>query len=304
MLTKKGNYGWQLRAVEARRNCSTPPARSNSPASMKTRFSVWSLAILAIVAGLSSGCVSSKYKKAREDTPPAVRLDVPFPEAETPVAGTLNSVVIFNGPGSWKRDAYWDEYVVSVRNRSSESVVLASADLFDYADIPRRSRFEPWALERESQSLEERYKQDRIAFAKEVGPGVLILGAGTAAGVAVAGTVATPALAAAGIGAGTVVAAATLAALPIYYGAVTYINHSNRNAIEGEFNQRRLVLPMVLLPGEVRVGSLFFPMVPNPRRLSLRWTEGSNAGESALPLDILKGIHIKQVPVVETAGSK
>ena len=286
------------------RKSFSPQTQSISLTSMNARFPVWSSAILAAVVCLSSGCVSSKYKKAREDTPPAVRLDVSFPDAETPLTGTLNSVVIFNGPGSWKRDAYWDEYIVSVRNRSSKSVVLASADLFDYADRPRRARFEPWALERESQSLEERYKQDRIAFAKEVGPGVLILGAGAAAGVAVAGTVATPALAAAGIGAGTVVAAATLAALPIYYGAVTFINHSNRNAIEGEFNQRRLVLPMVLLPGEVRVGSLFFPMVPNPRRLSLRWTESGNAGESALPLHILNGIHVKQAPGAETVGGK
>jgi hypothetical protein len=219
-----------------------------------------------------------------------------FPNSTGPLAATLNTVIIFNGPGSWKRDAYWDEYVVTVRNQGDKPAVFATADLFDYSDTPRRARNEPWALERESQTLEQRYKEDRIAFAKEVGPGVLILGTGAAVGVAVAGTVATPALAAAGIGAGTVAAAATIVALPIYYGAVTFINHSNKSAIEAEFNQRRLTFPMVLLPGEVRVGSLFFPMVPNPRRLSLRWTEGTSGGECALPLDFLKGLHVAESP--------
>jgi hypothetical protein len=60
-------------------------------------------------------------------------------------------------------------------------------------------------------------------------------------------------------------------------------------------------LPLTLAPGKARVGSLFFPMVPNPRSLSLRWSGGSTGGGLTLPLDSVHGLHVK-APVPAPAG--
>jgi hypothetical protein len=97
--------------------------------------------------------------------------------------------------------------------------------------------------------------------------------------------------AAAGASAGAAVSAVTLVALPLYYAAILDINHKNKAGMEKEFNHRQLLLPLTLAPGETKTGSLFFPMVPNPRSLRLQWSAGAAQGDSVLPLDILRGLH-------------
>jgi hypothetical protein len=67
-----------------------------------------------------------------------------------------------------------------------------------------------------------------------------------------------------------------------------------------EFNQRCLALPLTFAPGEARVGSLFFPMVPNPRTLILRWTSRAGGDEILIPLESQHGLHIK-APVQASA---
>ena len=90
--------------------------------------------------------------------------------------------------------------------------------------------------------------------------------------------------------------AVTIIALPVYYLGVITINHSNKLAMEKEFNRRRLVLPLTLAPGETRTGSCFFPMVPNPRSLGLHWSVGATGGDTVLPLDFLHGLHLQPAP--------
>ena len=73
----------------------------------------------------------------------------------------------------------------------------------------------------------------------------------------------------------------------------TVANHEDRTDINAEFRLRRLALPVTLAPGQTRLGCLFFPMVPNPRSLSLRWSTGQDAGEAVLSLKFLHGLHVK-----------
>lgn len=207
------------------------------------------------VAFISGGCVSNRYKKARESTVPPVLLNVSFPPA--PLEALLNTVITYNGPGSWKRDAFWDEFVVTLRNPGNQHLIVVSADLTGYAHMVSSAHVEPWALEKESKTLEQQYKDDRIAFVRYTAPGVLILGAGAVA-VASTGYIVTWGAAGVGAGAGAAAAAATVVALPLYYGVVLSINHHNKVAMEAEFNRRRLNLPLILGPGETRTGSFFF----------------------------------------------
>jgi hypothetical protein len=130
-----------------------------------------------------------------------------------------------------------------------------------------------------------------VAFARNTGAGLLIVGAGTG-GVAAAGGIF-----AASAGA---IATATLVALPVYYVTVWYINSSNKAAVVAEFTRRRLALPLILAPGETRTGSLFFPMVPNPRALSLRWSSGTATGAASLGLESLHGLHVQATALAAT----
>ena len=65
----------------------------------------------------------------------------------------------------------------------------------------------------------------------------------------------------------------------------------NKAAISTEFARRRLTFPLTLAAGEIRTGSLFFPMVPDPRSLTLGWASEPSRGGIDIPLDSLVGMH-------------
>jgi hypothetical protein len=240
------------------------------------------LALLLAAAGLflMSACVSPKYKRADKNTPPVEPLNVKFPPSTLDIS--LYTEISDGGPGSWKREAFWDEYVVIVHNKGDEALNIASATLIDYAGAVRPAGWDPWALERESKTLEKRYRDAGIDFARVAAPRVIA-------------TAAEPGIVAgAGIGtAGTAAAAtATVVALPVYGVTIFSINMHNKASIKKEFNRRRLPLPLTIGPGETRTGSFFFPMVPNPQTLTLHWASIAGDGEAALELNFLDGLHV------------
>src|ERR1700674_1691672 len=241
-----------------------------------------SLAIALACAALCvlTGCLAANYKLAGKDTPPARALTVHF--APAPLDANLSNVITDGGPGSWKREAFWDEYVVALHNTGDQPLQVASVTLVDFAGTSRTAGDDPWALERESKTLERKYRDAGMAFARIAAPRVLV-------------TTAEPVVAA-NVGLGTVGAAAaataTAVALPVYGLAIWGINRHHKAAIRAEFNRRRLPLPLTLAPGQTRTGSLFFPMVPNPRSLDLNWSNESGTGDPVLPLDFLRGIHV------------
>jgi len=235
---------------------------------------------------LLAGCVSTKYKMASKQTPPPVGLDRPFP-AQAPLAASLRTLIIYKGPGSWKRQAYWDEYVLTLKNAGDQPLTIDSGRLIDPAGVAQDGGTDPWKLEKESKTLEQKYRDAGIAFAKNAAPLVLVTAVGYGAA---AGSI----MAAGGAGGAVALANAMVIALPIYYGTVLVINRHNKQAIMAEFARRRLALPLTLAPGESRTGSLFFPMIPEPSRLDLAVRSEGATTTSSLPLDFLKGLHVSR----------
>jgi hypothetical protein len=251
-----------------------------TPTHPSPRYLPLAIALFTVIF-LCTGCVSNRYKAAKKSTPPPEMLNVAF--AAAPVEAALTMLITYNGPGSWKRDAFWDEYVVTLHNPGNESLTITAATLVDYAGTAVPAGDKPWDLEKASKTQEQKYKETGMAFVRHTGATVTILGAG-AAGVATAGVFSASA---------PLIAGATVAFLPLYALAVVSINHDNRKIVELHFNQRRIRLPLTLAPGETRTGSCFFPMVPSPRSLSLHWSTGPASGDSALSLDFLHGLHLK-----------
>jgi hypothetical protein len=237
--------------------------------------------LAALVLCLTSACVSSKYKRADKSIPPAKALNVKFPPAV--LNASLYTEISDGAPGSWKRETYWDEYVVTMHNGGDQPLEITSATLTDYADAPHLAGDDPWALEKESKTLAKRYQDAGIAFARMAAPRVIV-------STAEPGVVAS-----AGVGSAGAAAAATITAvaLPIYGATVFGINMHNKKEIKKEFNRRRLPLPLTVGAGETRTGSFFFPTIPNPHALTLHWTSSSGEGDTALRLDFLEGLHVQ-----------
>jgi len=254
--------------------------RSASDPNRRFLFGSASALLLAVAVCLVTACVSPKYKRADKSTPPVQPLNVKFPSSTLDTS--LYAEISDGSPGSWKRDAFWDEYVVIMHNEGDQVLNIVSATLTDYAGAVRPAGTDPWALERESKTLEKRYRDAGVAFARVAAPRVIV-GAAEPGVVASAGIGTTGAAAA---------ATATAVALPVYGVTVFGINMHNKAAIKQEFNRRRVPLPLTLGPGETRSGSFFLPMVPNPQALTVRWTHSAGDGETTLELHFLQGLHV------------
>jgi hypothetical protein len=194
----------------------------------------------------------------------------------------LRATIVYNGPGSWKNDALWDEYVVTIQNDGDAELSVTGAALVDFGGARCAPGDDPWELEKDSQTLEQRYRRAGVAFARGAVPRALVTGAAMA-------TAASGGVIAGGVAA---VAVVSVVALPVYYVVVLKENHRNKLAVNDEFRQRRIALPVTLTPGEVRTGSLFFPMVPNPQSLVVRWSDSVSPGELVLSLEALHGLHV------------
>ncbi len=242
----------------------------------RLRFKVIVLTAVALTVTLLSGCVTSaKYYLAPEDTPPAVPLNL---VARTPALDlTLNTVIVYQGPGSWKQEALWDEYVIVLANRSAGPVAIDSASLIDPLGEMQVPGINPWVLEKLSEANWKKYTR----------VGLYVLGGGVAIQSFGLG------LYAAGMGGGA--AAGWFVAVPLALVANVVIvgvkNRGNKRIVNTEFDRRRLRLPFELTPGEAMQGSFFFPVVPGPQQLILRGKAGEAPLEILLDLKPLAGLH-------------
>jgi hypothetical protein len=250
--------------------------------------------LLAVAAAnLLTGCLSNRYKAALPNTPPAVQMNLEGVSPEFSVA--LRSVVVFQGPGSWKKEAYWDEYLVTLSNRSDQPVIIKDAALIDQADVEQVAGDDPWELERHSREKLKEYEHTGRTILLGAGLGAAWFGAG----VVTAGT-------ALGGGSATIVAAGTavVVALPVLGIGTIIRTLVARSDIQSEFQRRRLVLPITLAPHESRSGSLFFAVTPSPKRLLLYFPDAEATKAFSLPLAPLAGLHLPSAPAEPAPKSR
>jgi hypothetical protein len=240
------------------------------------------LVLIGFVAALSGCVTSSKYRMARKVTPPAPLSGLSVRRADLEL--TVPSLIVVQGPGSWKRDARWDEYLVQLTNHGGQPVTIESAELVDILGQLQRPGDDPWKLEKLSYTNWDNYGKAGVSLL--AGAGVAYIYGGVALMSAFSGSVAT--------------ADAMIVAFPWLLVAdvavVAVKNNSNKGKVQREFTRRRVSLPRTLAAGESVSGSLFFPMTPGPQRLTLKGTSQDTPFELVLELPPLAGLHLKPLP--------
>lgn len=225
-----------------------------------------------------------KNRLASEDTPAAVPLN--WSAAAHDVTLHVKHVIVFHGPGSWKRDARWDEYVVELQNSGAAPLAIDSAELIDVLGQPQSPGTDPWALEQLSYTNWDKYGKTGLKLL--AGAGVVVLYAGAATAVALGSAL--------GGGAASGGAVAMLNVIPIAavidIAVVAGMNHANKQKVVEEFTRRRMDLPVEIASGAARSGSWFFPMTPAPKELIVRAHRGTEKFELHLPLPELAKLHL------------
>jgi hypothetical protein len=227
-----------------------------------------------------TGCVTArKYRMTGEQATPAAGLN--YTAEATVLKLVLASVIVRDGPGSWKQRALWDEYVVGLTNEGAVPVTVESAVLVDLLGEPLGPGTDPWKLEKLSETNWRKY-----------GPvGQFVLGVGAFAGATE--------LSAIGYGLSGGVLSGVFFIMPAVLLAdvitVGVLNHRNKAKVQKEFDRRRLALPLTVAPGQSVAGSLFFPAAPAPQRLILKGKAGEAPVELVLDLKRLANLHLKPV---------
>ena len=247
-------------------------------------------AALVMAAGLAlAGCAGAKVIDEPVEFTPAA----PLGSAQDRHAEAVLEWVIFRGgPGSWARNADWDEYLLVVHNRSASALRVTSVTVVDSLDASLGPDNDRKRLVKASRENGKRYKDasvtvkagasgDALAAAGALGTG-LAYGAGTAVMA---------------YGGGSAVAAGVIGGLLLGPVLVVggMIKSANQREVAQEIHRRHTALPVEIPVAGSRPLDLFFPLAPSPRRIELRYMHDD--GEGVLSIDVsaaLAGLHLDE----------
>jgi len=233
-----------------------------------------------------AGCGGTKVLK--EPLPLVVTQPLATASDERLVA-TLQWVIVRDGPGTWARNADWDEYMIGIRNVNGESLQVSNVIVVDSLGTEIEPRYDRKSLVKGTRKAKRRYKGEGLKVKAGLS-GTVLLGASavTAASLSGAGTAA---VAGGGAAAGAVAVVALIPVLAVG-GALRGINNIK---VDIQIESRQALLPVVLPEDEEKNLILFFPLSPSPQRIEISYVD--NGVNYTLILDTqaaLDGLHLVQ----------
>jgi hypothetical protein len=201
----------------------------------------------------------------------------------------LDGVIVRDGPGTWARNADWDEYLIRIQNISVSPVVITAIRVYDSTMTRQDSSGERRTLLAESRQTARRYDSQDIEIKAGLGSGTLM--AAGAVGGAAAVTAGSAALYMSSAAAATTVGV-LLAAPALVAGGV--VKSINQGRVGDEIARRQTEIPLPLEPGESKGLDLFFPLTPSPQKIEVLYEFVGVAGEYTLAVDTraaLNGLH-------------
>ncbi len=235
-----------------------------------------------------SGCGGTKVLKEAQP----IQTTQPLATAsDQQVTAILDWVIVRDGPGTWAKNADWDEYLLRVSNRSDQPIQVTRVIVVDSLDTRIESQPKRKQLIKGSKQTTRRYKDSGIKVKAGRGAGtmlvagaaVTVIGVGAASAAAVGATAAGSAGAAAG---GLLLLGPALAIGGIVRGV-------RNSAVSKQIEQRQTVLPLELAAGEELQIDVFFPLAPSPGIVELSYTDAT--GQHSLIIDTstaLNSLHI------------
>ncbi len=243
---------------------------------------------IVLLVALSHGLAACGGTKVIKEPVPLVAQQSLADTADGQLSVTLDWVIVRDGPGTWAKNADWDEYLIRVKNQGDETLKITSVVVTDSLGttvVPGGSRKQ---LVKGTKAAGRRYKGAGLTAKAGAGTGTLIV-AGAVTGAAAVG-VGYAALYSGGAMAGAAVGGLMLAPVLAVGGVFRGINNSK---VGNEIESRQAQLPLLLQGDEEKGLNFFFPMSPSPRQVEITYTDGS--GDHIIVVDTrdaLEGLHL------------
>ena len=248
-----------------------------------------------------SGCGGTKILKE----PLALEITKPLATAsDQNVSAELIWVIIRDGPGTWAKNADWDEYLVNVVNESEKAIQIIDVTIVDSLGVRQATNADYKELVNESKETTKRYKDSNLTVKAGIGAGtIMAVGGATMLGAGYVGAAAAQAalfdVAMGGASAGTAVGtAAVVGGLVVLVPAVigiSIVRSNNRNKVAREIRKRHTFLPVTINSNEDLLLDIFYPLAPSPTQLEITYMVGGV--EETLVVntsEALNGLHLFQ----------
>jgi len=248
----------------------------------KTLFPVGVLLLLVSL----TGCGGNKILKE----PQSIELQGPLVTAsDSRLAVAFDWVIVRDGPGTWSKNADWDEYLFRLHNLSGNEITIESIVIFDSMEMMIVSSSSRKQLIRGSKAAVKRYKEDGLQVKAGLGGMGLIAasGATVAAGAAVlAGGAALTSAAAGAAVVGAVVVAPVLAVGGVFRGV-------NNSKVSTEIENRSTDLPVTIGTNQEVALNAFFPISPSPVRMEINYSDADDSYVLTIDTsEVLGGLHL------------
>jgi hypothetical protein len=206
---------------------------------------------------------------------------------------TLGWVIVRDGPGTWAKNADWDEYLINVRNVSGDSLQVSKITIVDSLDTRVESGATRRQLVKGTKEAKRRYKGEGLTVKAGAGTSTLMVG-GVAAAAGAAGVVALAGGPLA-MGGGAAVAATglVLAAPVLVVGGV--FRGVNNSKVNKQIEYRQTPLPVVLQKEEEKSLDIFFPLAPSARQVEITYADSQGGHTLIVDTHVaLEGLHLVQ----------
>lgn len=255
----------------------------------KSLFDLGAAVAFLLSACVLAGCGGTKVLK---ESQPIQTTQPLAAVSDQRVTATLDWVIVRDGPGTWAKNADWDEYLLRVNNQSGQRVKVTRLSVVDSLDTqiaPQRGRKK---LVKGSKKTARRYKKFGVKVKAGRGAAtMLVAGAAvTAVGVGAASVTVISAGSAAG-GAGAAAGGLLLLGPALAIGGI--VRGVNNSKVNKQIELRQTALPLEIPTSEELALNVFFPLAPSPKRVELIYTDAT--GEHSLVIDTstaLDGLHI------------
>ena len=252
-------------------------------------------AVVVVFVVLITGCVGTKLLDEPTLLPERNSLAT---VRDAVMAATLDWVIVRDGPGTWAKNADWDEYLLRLENRSTTNLRITEVYIEDSMGIKVFTGRDRKRLIAGSKQVAERYKDADIKIKAGTGTAVMVA---TVLGTTLVGaSVVQLGLAYASfdslLGISTSVGAVVTTAgagLVLVGPAMVIRNRHNQRKVDARIQDIRSRIPFPVEAGMVKRAALFFPISPSPRHIVISYRQGESIQTLRLETrESLAGLHL------------
>lgn len=243
--------------------------------------------LLLIAGAMTTACGGTKILK--EEKPLVIDQSIAS-ASNGAIEVDVDWVIVRDGPGTWAKNADWDQYLITVRNRGNEEIRVTGFEVIDSLGFALAANDSRSKLVKGSKKTSKRYRAEGVKTRAGLGAAGLM----AAGGVAYVGGMSLGAATVYGgsaMAAGTAVTGILVAPVLVTGGIIRGVNNGKVNRA---ISERQTDFPALVGAGSETGMEFFVSLAPSPQEVRISYEDASGSHTmSVVTAELLAGLHIE-----------